>query len=88
MSTVSRTSKVAYVLIRLNGATLTVSCNDQVLDKPPKIGSIITVKHNGYYQNGTLKQPYFWRDFNTVSWDSVVPQRPLVSQFPFDKFIL
>ena len=33
----------------------------QVIDSPPKIGSILTIKFTDHYNNGTLRHPYFWR---------------------------
>lgn len=40
----------------------TVLCFKDTLDKPPPIGSIITVKHSGCHSNGLLKRPVFWRE--------------------------
>ena len=34
---------------------------DYLLDSPPPLGSIITVKHHGVYSNGILKNPVYWR---------------------------
>lgn len=39
-----------------------VQCFQHLLDSPPPLGSIITVKHNGCYSTGTLKRPVFWRE--------------------------
>src|SRR5438045_1808821 len=39
-----------------------VRCNQSVLENPPPIGTIITVKHSGNYANGRHKQPIFWRE--------------------------
>ena len=33
-----------------------------IIDNPPPLGSIITVKHSGYYKNGTLRHPFYWRE--------------------------
>ena len=38
-----------------------IGCNSKVIDSPPEIGSIITIKHCDYFKNGSLKHPYFWR---------------------------
>ena len=38
-----------------------IGCNSKVIDSPPEIGSIITIKHCDYFKNGTLRHPYFWR---------------------------
>lgn len=35
--------------------------SDQIRRQPPAIGSEITFKHQGYYQNGTPRFPVFWR---------------------------
>ena len=34
-------------------------------DSPPPLGSTITIKHNGAYSTGTLKNPVYWRDSPT-----------------------
>lgn len=47
-----------------------VSCAFYQLADPPMIGSVITVKHSGFNQNGTLKQPYFWKEKDTVVWQN------------------
>src|SRR6185437_11300147 len=39
-----------------------VGCNQpQILDSPPTIGSLLTVKHSGYFKNGALRNPFYWR---------------------------
>src|SRR5690349_18970288 len=45
-----------------------VGCFQQVLEDPPPMGSVITVKHNGAFQNGTLRHPFFWRLKEGVHW--------------------
>ena len=42
--------------------TCIVKCHtQQILDQPPPIGSILTIKHSGFLKNGTLKNPFYWR---------------------------
>ena len=41
-----------------------VGCHSKIIYSPPPIGSLITVKHSGWYKNGTLRHPYFWRTYN------------------------
>ena len=38
-----------------------IGCNSKIINSPPEIGSIITIKHCDYYKNGSLRHPYFWR---------------------------
>lgn len=52
----------------MNGGHCVVRCFQDVLDDPPSIGSIITVKHSGCYSTGILKQPVFWRERSDVVW--------------------
>jgi len=54
-----------------NGMQGMVQCFQQVINDPPKIGSVLTVKHAGFYSNGRLKHPYFWREREDLSWDQV-----------------
>ena len=44
---------------RANGMTCMVKYNRS--DNIPPLGSMITVKHNGAYTTGTLKNPVYWR---------------------------
>ena len=62
---------------RQSGLKCTVICDHRILNNPPKIGTILTVKHSGYYSNGTLKAPFFWRERNTE--DIILNQWPLQS---------
>lgn len=52
---------------RSNGLECVVK--DYVLDSPPPLGSLFTVKHNGVHPNGLLNCPTFWRqtDFPTTN---------------------
>jgi hypothetical protein len=48
--------------LRSNGMTCIVKCHtQQVLDDPPPIGSLLTIKHSGFLKNGTLRYPFYWR---------------------------
>ncbi len=63
---------LSYVeLNRTNGIQCLVPCENQVLQNPPKLGSVITVKHFGYYGNGTLKHPFFWREREDIDWKDI-----------------
>src|SRR5258708_5624655 len=44
---------------RSNGLECVVK--DYVLDSPPPLGSVITVKHRGAHPNGLLNEPTYWR---------------------------
>jgi len=57
-----------------NGLQVMIQCFQQVINDPPKIGAILTVKHAGHYNNGRLKHPYFWRERNELSWEQVKSQ--------------
>ena len=48
-----------------------VGCDQSVFDNPPKIGSIITVKHNSLYNNGTLRHPFYWRERSDTKWNDI-----------------
>lgn len=56
---------------RINGRQCIVSCFQQTINNPPKLGSVLTVKHTGYYSNGVLKLPNFWREREDVSWVNI-----------------
>ncbi len=49
-------------IVRSNGLECMVGCHPEVVDVPPKIGSLITVKHSGYFKNGALRNPFYWRN--------------------------
>ena len=47
---------------------MSVGCSVDVLQHPPLLGSIITVKHDGYNTpNGAFKAPIFWRERKDLS---------------------
>src|SRR5690349_8045687 len=50
------------LLHRLNGLEVMVECEQSVLESPPSLGSIITVKYSGISSSGKLKKPIFWRE--------------------------
>ncbi len=54
---------------RSNGKEVIVGCFQQIIKNPPEIGSVITVKHNGYYQTGTLQHPFYWRQRKDIQWE-------------------
>ena len=41
-----------------------VGSHSKIIYSPPPIGSLITIKHSGWYKNGILRHPYFWRIYN------------------------
>ena len=52
-----------------------VMCSPDVLDKPPPVGTTITVKHSGSFSGGLLKRPIFWRikeDFPAYTPNEVI----------------
>ena len=60
---------------RKNGKECIVKCFQSVIDNPPSIGSIITVKHNGIFNNGTLRNAFYWRERPDISWNSSIDQQ-------------
>lgn len=67
--------------LRANGTESVVGCFREDLEQPPEIGSVITVQHNGFYQNGTLRHAFFWKRRPDIRWDDS-NKRPIVSQSP------
>jgi hypothetical protein len=45
-----------------------IRCFEETLKVPPEIGSVLTVKHTGYYSNGRLRDPLFWRERDDINW--------------------
>jgi hypothetical protein len=41
------------------------------LKNPPAPGSVISVKHSGYFSNGRLKKPVFWRERKDLKWENI-----------------
>jgi hypothetical protein len=52
---------IILTLPRSNGAQCLIGSHLQSNALPPKVGSLITVKHSGYYKNGSLRHPFAWR---------------------------
>ena len=48
-----------------------IGCYPQILEDPPPIGSVLTIKHFGYYQNGLLRHPFYWRIRVDLSWEDI-----------------
>lgn len=55
-------SNDSELTFRMNGKRVVVKCFQQDLSNAPSVGSTITVKHSGIYANGTLKNPFYWRE--------------------------
>src|SRR5690348_13440075 len=56
---------------RANGLQCTVNCFPEVLETPPLIGSVISVKHHGFHTTGRLKSPFFLQVKQHTSWDEI-----------------
>ena len=54
---------------RSNGLKCEVKCHQDVIENPPPIHSVITVKHQGVYSTGVLKFPTFWRERRDIEWN-------------------
>jgi hypothetical protein len=66
--------------IRTDGIELVVACTESVLTNPPPVGSVITVKHSGFYKNGTMRHPFYWRVRTNILWNHISQEtRSLVS---------
>lgn len=46
-----------------------IGCKRSMIDHPPEIGSLLTIKHSDYYKNGTMRNAYFWRHINENQLD-------------------
>ena len=58
---------------RINGKELFVKLTDKYEDaKNVKVGSIITVKHQGMNVHGTLLYPMFYRERIDVNWNDEI----------------
>lgn len=60
--------------MRPNGLECIVSCDHQVIENPPSPGSVLTVKHSGYWSSRKLKYPSYWRKRLDVNWETVLAQ--------------
>ena len=45
-----------------------VGFDNDALESNINIGSIITVKHTGYYGNGRLRHAFYWRKRPNIEW--------------------
>ena len=63
-----------------------VGCHQsQIIESPPPIGSLLTIKHSGYFKNGILKHPFYWRSTGTIqslegyklNWKDITHHREL-----------
>ena len=50
-----------------------------LFDLLPPIGSIITIKHSGMFQNGTLRNAFYWRHRSDILWEPVLSNKSLVT---------
>jgi hypothetical protein len=60
-----------YKYFRANGLEGIIRCYPQVLEDPPPIGSVLTVKHFGFHQSGALRHPFYWRLLVDLSWQDI-----------------
>jgi hypothetical protein len=60
-----------YQVFRSNGMHCIVGCSPVIRETPPTFGSILSVKHSGYFKNGTLKNPFLWRTTNKLVMNTV-----------------
>ena len=71
MSTVRKYINYIFKYLRTNGLESVIGCYQQIIEDPPPIGSVLTVKHFGYYQNGILRHPFYWRIRYDLSWQDI-----------------
>jgi hypothetical protein len=57
------TLNMTLTLFRSNGLECIVK--DYMLESPPPLGSVITVKHHGIHPNGLLYKPTYWRHLDS-----------------------
>jgi hypothetical protein len=60
-----------FSFFRSNGLETVIGCHQQTLQDPPPIGSVLTVKHVDYHQNGVLRHPFYWRLSFDLSWQDI-----------------
>lgn len=63
-----------------------MSCFRSVVESDIKVGSVITVNHSGFFQNGTLRNPYFVRKRLSSKWKQISPANRTLVQ-PQDSYI-
>jgi len=49
-----------------------VRCFKEVLENPPSIDSVLTIKHTGFFSTGRVRDPFFWRIRKDISWDDIL----------------
>lgn len=60
-------------IIRMNGKPLFVGVGDNVeAAKKVKEGTVITIKHMGENNHGTMQCPIFYRERTDVVWDDLI----------------
>src|SRR4051812_15980019 len=65
------------IIFRKNGKECIVGYFESTIVHLPSIGSVITVKHIGYYQNGTLRHAFYWRERPDIPV-STFPQKQIL----------
>jgi ATP-dependent DNA ligase len=63
-----------------NGDHILVRCDGTTFLRPPAIGTIITVQHEGIYSSGKLKAAHFMREREDVTWEQVIAEAKLKKQ--------
>ena len=48
-----------------------ISCPSKILNQPPPIGSVITVKYGSLYKDDTLRNPFYWKQRFDIQWSSI-----------------
>ena len=64
-------SKQILSFFRVNGIECMVGCDRIAQEKPPTIGSVITVKHAGSYSNGKIRNAFFWNQHDITEWNQL-----------------
>jgi hypothetical protein len=52
-----------------------VGCPREILNNPPPIGSVITVKHSGFFSTGTLRHAFYWRQRPDILWSTISKEK-------------
>jgi len=47
------------------------------MDKPPDVGKIITISHEGISSSGKYKSPQFVREREDITWSDVISENKL-----------
>ena len=72
---------LTLLYFRKNGKECIARCFQNVIDNPPSIGSIISVKHNSIFNNGTLRNAFYWRERPDIKWNSSINQSHRITVF-------